>query len=109
MDTNVKSNRNEEMQADQASLLAEIEALKGEIESLKAEIKDLKKSLAKQETKPEKSLKPGRKSVISEKQIAEIQMLRAQGMTLRAIQKETGLSYGSVQRYCQKLMGKNFK
>ena len=100
MDTHVKNNLNEETQADRASLLAEIEALK-------AEIKDLKARLAKQEAKPEKSPKPGRKSVISEKQIAEIQMLRAQGMTLRAIQKESGLSYGSVQRYCQKLMGKN--
>lgn len=43
----------------------------------------------------------GRKPKITKKQIAMIQMLRAQGKKLQEIQTETGISYGNIQKYCK--------
>lgn len=41
----------------------------------------------------------GRKPKITEKEIAEIQLMRKQGKTLQEIQNITGISYGNVQKY----------
>lgn len=77
--------------------------MKDQIEELSSENKRLKDKLSQVKTQTSKRAhnerKAGRRRKITEKQIAEIQMLRAQGMTLQAIQKETGLSYGIVQKY----------
>lgn len=51
----------------------------------------------------------GRKKTITEKQIAMIQMMRAQGKTLQEIQKETLISYGNIQKYCKLITDNNKK
>ena len=77
-------------------LIKQIEVLKTQNESLKDEISKIDKNV-------HNSRNAGRKPIITEKQIAEIQMMRAQGMTLQVIQKEIGFSYGIVQKHCKKL------
>lgn len=51
----------------------------------------------------------GRKPKITPEQIAMIQMLRAQGKKLQEIQKETGISYGNIQKYCKLITDNNKK
>jgi hypothetical protein len=74
------------------------EALIDKIEALEAEISGLKASST---PKPHNERNAGRKPKADEKTIALIKMYRAQGMTIKAIQKETGLSYGVVQKHCK--------
>lgn len=66
------------------------------------QISDLEKNAA-----PEKAIQnprgAGRKQKITEKEIAEIQMMRTQGKTLQEIQSITGISYGNVQKYCKSI------
>ena len=81
-----------------ARLKKQLEELSSENKRLKAELRQVKTQVPK---RAHNERNAGRKRKITEKQIAEIQMFRAQGMTLKAIQKEIGLSYGIVQKYCK--------
>ncbi|PKM65148.1 MAG: Hin recombinase [Firmicutes bacterium HGW-Firmicutes-2] len=75
-----------------------IDELNSENKQLKAEISLLNEKAAQ---KAHNERNAGRKAKINEKLIAEMQMMRTRGMTIQAIQKETGLSYGLVQKYCK--------
>lgn len=72
--------------------------LNNENSQLKAEISLLNEKAVQ---KAHNERNAGRKAKINEKLIAEMQMMRARGMTIQAIQKEVGLSYGLVQKYCK--------
>ena len=78
-------------------------ALLNRIDELDSENKRLKADLSAEKNKtpkrPHNERNAGRKPKITQKQIAEIQMLRAQGLTLQKIQKETGITYGLVQKH----------
>jgi len=80
------------------ALLNKIDDLDSEIKQLKAKISLLNEK-AVQKVHNERNA--GRKAKINEKLIAEMQMMRARGMTIQAIQKEVGLSYGLVQKHCK--------
>lgn len=77
------------------------EALIDKIEALEAQISQLKVN---SEPKPHNERNAGRKPKVDEKTIALIQMYRAQGMTIQAIQEEVGLSYGVVQKHCKNIL-----
>ena len=82
---------------------------------LKSENFDLKETLelmkknATPGTASHNARRAGRKPKITQEQIAMIQMLRAQGKKLQEIQKETGISYGNIQKYCKLITDNNKK
>lgn len=94
----VYKNRTEQEETRNNALRNQIQELDHENKRLKAELSTIK---AKPSERPHNERNAGRKPRITQKQIAEIQMLRAQGMTLQAIQKEMKMSYGLVQKYCK--------
>lgn len=88
--------RTEQEKVRNTVLFNQIDELQDENKRLKA---DLSMEKNKAYKRPHNERNAGRRPKITEKQIAEIQMLRAQGLTLQKIQKETGLTYGLVQKH----------
>lgn len=88
--------RMEQEKVRNTALLNRIDELDSENKRLKA---DLSAEKNKTRERPHNERNAGRKPKITQKQIAEIQMLRAQGLTLQKIQKETGITYGLVQKH----------
>ena len=96
----VYKNRTEQEEARNNALRNQIQELDHDNKHLKAELSVIN---AKPSERPHNERNAGRKPKITEKQIAEMQMLRAQGLTLKAIQKEIGLSYGLIQKHCKSI------
>ena len=71
----------------------EVEALKAKIAALEGEVKSLRGENQKL------SDKLGRKPTVGEKEIARMQKLRMDGMTLRQIADDMDLSASTVYRY----------
>ncbi|KAF5052598.1 hypothetical protein DSECCO2_407160 [anaerobic digester metagenome] len=88
------------------ALLDRIDNLNSENNQLKAEISLLNEKVV-QKARNERNA--GRKAKINEKLIAEMQMMRAKGKTIKEIAEITSLSIGSVHKHCKSIVNSKVK